>query len=224
MNLFLSRILLNDRKRETIRALASPQVFHGAIESAFHTNEDRNIGKRERILWRVDPLHGKRYLLLLSSSKPDLSSLIKQFGAPEDQPCGEVKEYDPFLSRLHEGQVWQFRLQANPVRSSPYEKDERTGRGKIFAHVTPQQQKLWLLKRAESCGFSLREDQFDVVHSEWVKFRKKTGGRQVILRTATFEGILQINDAEKFRISLIEGIGRAKAYGCGLMTLMGVRS
>lgn len=35
----------------------------------------------------------------------------------------------------------------------------------------------------------------------------------------TFEGVLTITEAELFRKALIDGIGRAKAYGCGLMTL-----
>jgi CRISPR system Cascade subunit CasE len=36
---------------------------------------------------------------------------------------------------------------------------------------------------------------------------------------AVFEGVLQISDESLFKAALTNGIGRAKAYGCGLLTL-----
>ncbi len=41
----------------------------------------------------------------------------------------------------------------------------------------------------------------------------------VTLTTVTYDGILQITDADAFRRALTNGIGHAKAYGCGLLTL-----
>ena len=41
----------------------------------------------------------------------------------------------------------------------------------------------------------------------------------VTLRKAIFEGVLRVTDAELFTRTLTEGIGRAKAYGNGLLTL-----
>jgi len=37
----------------------------------------------------------------------------------------------------------------------------------------------------------------------------------------TYEGILTVTDKERFRKTLIEGIGREKAYGMGLLTVVG---
>ena len=36
---------------------------------------------------------------------------------------------------------------------------------------------------------------------------------------ATFEGVLEVTEPEALRRVLTHGIGRGKAYGCGLMTL-----
>ena len=38
--------------------------------------------------------------------------------------------------------------------------------------------------------------------------------------SATYEGILTITDLEKFKASLINGIGKKKAYGCGFLTII----
>ena len=39
------------------------------------------------------------------------------------------------------------------------------------------------------------------------------------LGVATFEGVLEVTDPDALRRALTHGIGRGKAYGCGLMTL-----
>lgn len=213
--MYLSRVLLDEHRRETVRALASPQVLHAAVEASFDNRE-----LQQRLLWRIDRVGGRWYLLLQSSVQPNLSLLVQQFGRMQVDNAGETRDYGPLLHRLANDQRWQFRLRANPVRSSGSEVDG-SGRGKVFAHVTMEQQTRWLLVRAESLGFVLAPDEFCVIHSDWNKFYKGSGGRnQVVLRTATFEGTLRIADVERFRQSLICGVGRAKAYGCGLMTIM----
>ena len=44
-------------------------------------------------------------------------------------------------------------------------------------------------------------------------------GSTVTLATATFEGHLEVTDVAALRHALNHGVGRAKAYGCGLLTL-----
>ena len=44
--------------------------------------------------------------------------------------------------------------------------------------------------------------------------------KTVRLSQAAFEGVLQVKDAELFRHALIQGIGRKKAYGFGMMTVI----
>jgi len=210
--MYLSRVLLDVNKRETMGALSSPHILHGAIEQSFASREKRK-------LWRIDWLGDVCCLLVLSEEKPDFTHLSRQFGYPFTDPPWETKDYSLLLSRLQEGQEWHFRLRANPTRSSFKEKDSASRRGKVFAHVTQEQQRQWLLAKAEKCGFKLNDDEFDVVHSQWLRFQKGRGGRYVTLRTATFEGKLTITNLGCFKEVLQSGVGRAKAYGCGLLTL-----
>ena len=211
--MYLSRLMLDTERRSTMRALASPQVLHAAVERSF-------IGERQRNLWRVDLLGDKCYLLILSTERPDFFNAEEQFGYQGSEKSWDIKEYDPLLARLQPGQVWRFRLRANPVRSSSKEKDKLSGRGKVFAHVTYEQQKLWLLTRSEECGLSVNVDSFDIVQTEWMKFQKsQNANHNVSIHAVTYEGILTIMDLERFKHSLTSGIGRAKAYGCGLLTI-----
>ena len=50
----------------------------------------------------------------------------------------------------------------------------------------------------------------------------ETANRVTINRTV-YEGVARVTDPDALRHALVAGIGRSKAYGCGLMTLARVR-
>lgn len=213
--MYLSRVELDLERRSTMIMLTAPQKMHGTIEKCFGM-------ERRRRLWRLDKLGGNLYLLLLSEEKPDLTCVVEQFGTGRDP---ETKDYEPLLGRIQSGSLWRFRLTANPTKSCI--KDETEGakkiplkRGKVRACSTVKEQMKWLRERGEKHGFLLAEDGFNVVHSQWIRFQKGESSRTVTLMSVTYEGYLQVTDEEKFRRLLTEGIGRGKAYGLGLMTIM----
>lgn len=156
--------------------------------------------------------------LILSADMPDLRSLTAQFGT--GQPP-EVKDYAPLLNRILPGSTWQFRLTANPTKSCPG--PAHPGRGIVHAHCSVEYQKQWLLDRAEKHGFRLEPDGFTVVDTHWLQFHKGASRQTVSIRSVTYEGALAVTDAELFKKLLTEGIGRGKAYGLGLMTVIGRR-
>lgn len=198
---------LDTGNRATLQALSSPSMFHGAVENAF-------AGVRQRSLWRVDLLGGQHYLLILSAGKPDLSHAIAQFA-----PIGaqwETKDYTPLLNRVRDGTRWRFHLCANPT----YSVAEKGRRGRVCAHSTTAHQREWLLRQSERHGFALDADAFDVTGSRWYQFGKGYGQNKINLLAVTYDGILTVTNAALLRDMLIQGIGREKAYGVGLMTLV----
>lgn len=199
-------------KRDTRKGLISPSVFHGAIESSF-------AGERERRLWRVDEFQGHYYLLLLSAQAPQLTHMVKQFGMEKSDQPWQTKSYDALLEKIRAGSVWQFRLTANPTKSV---KSSQPGkRGTVYAHITPEYQLQWLLERSERHGFTVDPEEVLVTKSQWLRFHKSgQQERTVTLLAATFEGVLTVKNEDGFRKTLLEGIGRGKAYGLGLLTVM----
>ncbi len=210
--MYLSRIELDEKNRATMQALESPGIIHGVIERCLE-------GPRERNLWRIDHLNGKCYLLVLSHAQPNFLHLSSQFGRPGD--AGEIKGYDTLIQRIANGQNWCFRLRANPIHSAATEKEGE--RGRIHAHVTTEQQRRWLMERAVRNGFSIDADGYDVVDTRWYKFEKsRNESNTVTIHTVTFEGFLLVTDVGLFTKALTSGVGKAKAYGCGLLTIMRV--
>lgn len=209
----MTRLQLDLQNRATMRALSNPDIFHGAIESSFP-------GERKRRLWRIDSLAGNRYLMLVSQDKPDLQTVQAQFGFP-DRPW-ITKDYQSFLDSIQPGSCWHFRLVANPTCSGPGDPAQNK-RGKVYSHCTVAQQKEWLKKRSKKHGFVVADNEFDVVHRQKISFFKSGAGHhKVFLSAAAFEGLLQITDVDLFRQLLVQGMGREKAFGMGMMTVMKV--
>lgn len=202
--MYLSRVKINNHIQTSIRFLSSLQVMHATLENCFDSEDST------RKLWRLDYLYEEPYLLVFSQNKPDFTPLIKQFGYTGD--AGECKNCDGLLAYLDNGQCYRFRFCGNPVHSV---KEKGNTRGKVMPHVTVAQQKEWFQKKSKHAGFSL--ETFALVQRDIKKFTRQ--GKTVTLHMAVFEGILKITDADLFRKTLCTGIGRAKAYGCGLLTL-----
>lgn len=208
--MILTRARLNGRRRGCQKLLGSPQAMHAAVESGFAPGVDSG-----RTLWRLDGAGSPSpTLYLVSKSAPDLTHLVEQAGWPT-QPCVDQANYQPFLDKLADGQQWRFRLRANPTHRASDDPAKR-----IMAHVTAQQQLEWLTKRASASGFSIgspTDPTATVVEREVLRFYRDKN--RVTLGVATFEGLLTVTSADEIRRVLTEGIGRAKGYGCGLMTL-----
>jgi CRISPR system Cascade subunit CasE len=215
--MFMTRMPLNIRRRGAVHLLGSPQRMHAAVMAAF---PDATAGKGGRILWRVDRSHQGVALFVVSPLEPDLTHMAEEAGWPTTTTW-ETKPYDRFVSGIAVGDRMAFRLRANPVHSVRTRSDQADT--KITAHVTATQQGQWLLDRGPANGFTIVDgadgaDQVLVRDRQTERFRR--GGQMVTLSSAVFEGQLVVQDAEAFRTVLTTGLGRAKAYGCGLMTVV----
>jgi CRISPR system Cascade subunit CasE len=219
-----TRILLNPQKRGGRKLLTNPQAMHAAVRASFPPDL---ADASARILWRVDQSDHEHVLYIVGPEEIDLPVIVDQAGWPS-RP-GETADYRPLLDSLRIGHERAFRLTANPVRSLPADGAER---GRVVPHVTPAQQVQWLVEKAPRHGFEIRsrtDGTGDEVPDLIVDRRKdlsfarhdprsERAGR-VTLRSARFEGTLRITDADVFRETLTRGLGRGKAYGCGLLTV-----
>lgn len=111
-------------------------------------------------------------------------------------------------------------------------------RGFRVAHRTAAQQIGWMLKQADRHGFAIptaptaepapgihTDDPLtpapavSLIARDVLRFNKRTNGPRVTVSTATFQGRLHVTDPGALRNALLAGIGPAKGYGQGLLTL-----
>lgn len=225
--MYISRMPLNLARFSTKQLVGSPYKMHAAVEHAFPPNAVR-ADEQGRILWRIDYIESDHstWLYVVSPEKPDFTHLVEQAGWPTAS-AWETKDYTPLLSRIAVGQQWQFRFRGNTVRKALANQARFSTQsdahivGKIQSHITVPHQLEWLLKRTEEHGFVIPQTAegaaVTVTHRKLEKFKRD--GATVTLSTAVFEGALEVIDANRFRHALCHGIGRAKGFGCGLLTV-----
>lgn len=145
----------------------------------------------------------------------------------------EFKEFDPCLC---EGEKLAFVLRANPVITTKdnngkakrhdvvmHEK-HRTGYKNLPRQKRPPLQQIatqggfkWLSSRAENGGFIVSKNEVRVEGYQQHRAMRKKQKKPIQYSTIDFEGILTVSEPERFRNTLFSGIGKARAFGCGLM-------
>ncbi|MDY5462674.1 type I-E CRISPR-associated protein Cas6/Cse3/CasE [Hornefia butyriciproducens] len=208
--MYLSRVEIDILDRRKIKELTHLGAYHNWVEMSFPDEVDQEI--RTRKLWRIDRIRDHLYLLIVSENKPNLEAL-ERYGVSDS---AETKNYDKFLDSISEGELYRFRVTLNPVRAVSQGEGKR---GRVMPEITADQQLTFLESRAQGLGFELLPGEYQIVERSWEPFRKK-GQRMIRLSKATYEGTLKVTDEKLFYDTLTKGIGKKKAYGFGLMTVI----
>lgn len=211
--MYLSQVEIDYGNRRKVQDLSHLGAYHHWVEQSFPEEIDSKI--RTRKLWRIDSLRGKSYLLVVSPEKPDMNRLEK-YGV---KGTAKTRDYDQYLASLKAGMEVRFRVVLNPVISISQGLNKR---GRVVPHVTAEQQKQFLMERAEKNGFSLCEDKVSIVKREYLPLYKSNSNK-VKLSCVTYEGVLKILDTEVFYKTLTQGFGKKKAYGFGMMTVIPIK-
>lgn len=223
----LSKLILNPRSRQVQHELADPYEMHRTVTRAFSGGTFR-INRQENmaagVLFRVDihPHTGIPILLVQSHSKPDWSFLftnrkdylIEKTELLQDTENPAVKQVD---LHFRTGQALAFRMRANPTV-----KKDREGKkqGRREGLVSEEEQLVWLKRKIEGAGGLLVTAQVTNKTKLCGKlFNEKDDDQRMHFISAQFDGILQVIDPELLLRTVSTGIGPAKAFGFGLLSL-----
>lgn len=142
-------------------------------------------------------------------------------------------ECKPFTPELNVGDRLAFRLRANPTMAvplpgkrglrsdvlmaakKPFPPGQRTSQACIDAMNGKARE--WLESRAETWGFHLPFTPELGAYRQHVL--NKGSGKPVQFSTVDYEGLLEVTNPGKLVETMAHGIGRAKAFGGGLLLL-----
>jgi CRISPR system Cascade subunit CasE len=220
----LSRLKLSNRCRANLKDLADCHQLHRTLMSAFGDIQAGKGAPRARfgLLYRVEEQEGAVILLIQSDEKPDWDRLdAARFMAPP-----ECKDLDRLYGPLEAGQTLRFRLRANPTRkiNTKSKPDGSRSNGQRVELRSEGEWLAWLGRKAGQHGFRLHSagaaaEVPNVGTMPLGKLEGKKNGRSLTFFAVQFEGRLVIEDAALFKAALRNGIGPAKAYGFGLLSI-----
>ena len=195
---------LNPKNKRVIKELASIYQLHKTLLTAFPDKENGGPG---RVLYRIDMDREQRLpeILVQSIKEPNWANLNVdgQYLLSDVQ----IKEFNP---TFRDGQIFLFRLHANPT----VKRD-----GKRLGILKDEDQVSWLMKKGEHGGFNILDVRI-IPHG--FHHSQRTDGKMTFLGVR-YEGTLQVIDPEKFLTTLESGIGSAKGFGFGLLSIVPVR-
>ncbi len=182
--------------------------LHRTIMSAF---ADIGGGGRARadlgILYRLASEEEHVTLLVQSQVRPRWDDLPRGYLTR----TADVRPLEPLLDRILPGSVWTFRLVANATVAR---QGARHGLTRERDLVT------WLLGRHEQLGARLDSNGSPTFTARDLgDIRGRRGTNRITVRQASFDGVLEAIDAAALKRALLDGVGRGRAYGCGLLSL-----
>ena len=216
--MYLSRLQLNPTSRQVWRQyLRNPYRVHQLVMRGFPDGIDR---QKAQVLHRLEVRDDVPVLMVQSALEPDWSTidagylLASALYDPWPNPAVKLLNLP-----LQTNQILSFRLTANPtIKKGRW--DAETGKT-LNSNRVPllkeDQQRAWLDKRAEDSGFKVVDVAISQAQSQ--KMRGRRGVKPITLYTVQFDGYLQVLDPDLLLKAVQMGIGPARAFGCGLLSL-----
>lgn len=190
----------------------NPYLQHKALWQLFPGREQ----EQRSFLFRIEQVKkGEGAIaLMLSQEQPQQPQVI------EDSEVVAVKALNLNLSQ---GQAMRFRLRANPVKSikdaskGEVEKNcKRYTRSVRVPLIHEDQQHAWLERKLAQIA-SIKS--LNIQQELPLNFRKQKESRSGKIQPVLYEGVLIVDNPDKLLQLIIDGIGPAKAFGCGLLSL-----
>lgn len=208
--MYLTQIKLNPEHPSVHYDVGNAHALHQRIMSGFPDLPQGRAG--ENILFRTEP---KQFVLLVQSrTEPSWRKLPRGYAIDHDS-----KDCSALLGSLTKDRTFRFRLKANPSRRDPESR-------RLLGINKPADQLAWLERQADRNGFALMEASVTPL-PDLIGYKRRDSDensyQRITLRVAEFGGFLRVADEQKFRLALQQGIGRGRAYGCGLLAIAPVQ-
>lgn len=143
-------------------------------------------------------------------------------------PDGWRLRTTPYAPQPEAEEVLAFRLRANAtVNRSQANGTRAAGRHSVVADALRDNPaswqdamrdayRAWFERKGTLHGFEVVE-RFEVADHRQVTTRAKRAERKLQFDQGDLHGLIRVTDPVKFRDALLQGIGRSRAFGCGLM-------
>ncbi|MFE7854039.1 type I-E CRISPR-associated protein Cas6/Cse3/CasE [Streptomyces sp. NPDC057403] len=219
----LTRIRLNRRSPAARRDLADAVSLHKSVMLLAPDDLGENPRQQAGLLFRLEDATDDTppTLLVQSHQPPDLTRLPRHYGT------AETRSLHPMFQALTPGRAVRYRITANAsvarrVLADHHRVDNKHGKKIVALHGDDAL--AWWQRRAHQAGLTLAT--IDITPARFPHTRRradKPGGQAhspgPMHALTRFDGLATITDPDQVSHALLNGIGRGKPYGAGLLTL-----
>ncbi|MBQ0923047.1 type I-E CRISPR-associated protein Cas6/Cse3/CasE [Saccharopolyspora endophytica] len=193
------------------RGLLNAQSVHRDLMRLAEDNLGEQPRKTAGMLWRAeDSPHGLQ-LLVQMSTPPNLERL-----QPDLAITARQRDLTPLLDRLHTGMHVRYRISANATKRHGNSAPDKKGK---LANLRGEAAEEWWFRRAEQSGLRCTTVHTTSLPDVCGTANAKRQHHAVRHAVTRFEGTGIVTYPELLHTAVREGIGRARTYGCGLLSL-----
>ncbi|MGW0734441.1 type I-E CRISPR-associated protein Cas6/Cse3/CasE [Streptomyces sp. NPDC002851] len=219
---WLTRIVPDPRSPHAQRDLTAADAavgLHRRLMALYPTDAGPDPRAQFGVLFRTEDTPTGPHILLQSTHAPDLSRLPDGYGTSHSRPL------DALLDALKPGLTLRYRCVASAVRKPGATTRELYNLPAVVPLNGPAADEWWL-RQADASGLKpLTLHSQPLEAAQGTRGPRNTDKRHRIRHARTrFDGTAAIVDPAQLRKKIIEGIGRGKAYGCGLLSIAPARN
>ncbi|MET7524682.1 type I-E CRISPR-associated protein Cas6/Cse3/CasE [Streptomyces sp900116325] len=214
MTLWLTRIQPNLRHRDVRRDLASAVGMHHRLMMLFPDDLGPTARNHLGVLFRIEDAAGPTrspQILLQSHQRPDSNRLPAGYGSTT------TKDISVLIGLLTTGLAVRYRIDANAVRKPGHTTRAATGAKAVIPLSGADADEWWARQAEERSGLKLTTTHSTPLIA--ARGERHQDKRQIKHARTRFEGTAVITDHTTLQQRILEGIGRGKSYGCGLLSL-----
>jgi CRISPR system Cascade subunit CasE len=209
----LARIRLNPYSREVQRDLRDATEMHRTVMRMAPDGLGDAPRHKAGLLYRLDETDTSG-MLLVQGTTLDPARLPAGYGE------ADVKSLAPMFTALRKGLGVRYRIVVNPAKRERLSQQEKGKRGRIMP-LSGADADQWWLRRAAEAGLALHVLTPTSLEPARPRGRDAAGMRHSLLR---YDGTATVTDPDALREAVVHGIGRAKSYGAGLLSLAPART
>ncbi|MGW5788077.1 type I-E CRISPR-associated protein Cas6/Cse3/CasE [Streptomyces sp. NPDC003757] len=204
----LARIRLNPHSRDVQRDLRDATQMHRTVMRMVPDGLGHAPRQQTGLLYRLDETDTSSSLLV-QAAQLDPARLPSGYGQTD------IKSLAPMFTALRQGLGVRYRIVLNPAKRERLPLNEKGKRGRIVP-LSGADADQWWTRRAAEAGLDLNTMTPTAMDPVRPRSTDAKPMRHSLIR---YDGTATVTDPTALTHALLAGIGRAKPYGAGLLSI-----